>query len=61
MTTKKIYEDDKRVVYMRDERPNETWLYYHMKEDGVEMIPRGYMLGDNALKYELLAPKAEQA
>lgn len=58
--TKKIYEDDKGIVYLREE-PGETWVFFHPKVDGKELIPRGYMLGDNALRYMPVAPKPEQA
>lgn len=58
--TKKIYEDEKRVVYLREEPPGESWVFYHQKVDGKEIIPRGYLLGDNSLRV-VVAPKPEQA
>lgn len=50
MTTK-IYEDEKVIVYLRNDREL-VELYVHPKVDGKEQVPRGYMLGSNSLRFE---------
>lgn len=46
----KVYEDDKIVVHGKW-KDGSFEIYVHPKRDGVEMLPRGYMLGSNALAY----------
>jgi hypothetical protein len=55
-----LYQDDKIVVrgYWTDDK-KEYRVTVHQVIDGKEYLPRGYMLGSNALDYRVREKKKE--